>query len=504
MLRRYLSGHWPATVLIVVILIVTTATSLLKPWPLQFIIDHVLGSKPLPSWLNGVRGNVELSPVRLLAGSVSLLLILFAVEAIADTTSALAWTRVGRNVVYTLAADVYRNLLRRSLLFHSRSSVGESLSRILSDSWCLYTAADSLVVAPLHALLVAIGIVVVMVQLNPGLTAWSLAVVPLMSVSVWWLGGRMRAAMQARRESESRIEVHLQQTLSGIPVVQGFAQEEREQQQLREYTARAIHAHRDSVWVENLSSLGSGVAMALGTAAILWIGAEEVLAGQLTIGCLIVFLAYAGMLHEQIKHLVEFYAALQAVRASVDRLLDLQEDTDDGINCFEKQHALSVTGHVRVEGVSFGYEAGISVLEEICLEVPPGRTLALVGPSGAGKTTLVSLIPRFFDPWQGRITIDGQDIRGWSLRSLRHQIALVLQESFLFPMTVAENIAYGRPDASPAEIEAAARAAHAHEFRTVEGLWNCCGELLERFTPDECHNYFRHCGYTATQIVEAL
>ena len=203
---------------------------------------------------------------------------------------------------------------------------------------------------------------------------------------------------------------------------------------------------------------------ALGLGTVLWVGARHVLNGSLTIGSILVFLVYLTSLQAQMKIFADVYTKLQGLSAGVDRVVEiLESDTE----VQEKPNAVALPaarGHVQIGNVSFGYEPGRPVLRDISLEARPGQTLAIVGSTGAGKTTLVNLIPRFFDPWDGCVRVDGHDVRDVQLRSLRDRITLVLQDPFLFPLSIAENIACGRPSASRAEIEAAARAAHAHEF----------------------------------------
>jgi ATP-binding cassette subfamily B protein/subfamily B ATP-binding cassette protein MsbA len=203
---------------------------------------------------------------------------------------------------------------------------------------------------------------------------------------------------------------------------------------------------------------------ALGTAAILWIGARHALAGSLSVGSILVFLTYLSSLYAPLETLMYTSATIQGASGSARRVLEvlrIEPEVSDGVGAAGVGRS---AGHVRLEGVTFGYEPGRPVLRGVTLEARPGQTVAVVGLTGAGKTTLVSLIPRFFDPWDGRVTLDGRDVRSLRVRDLRAQVGLVLQEPFLFPLSVAENIAYGRPGATRAEVEAAARAANAHAF----------------------------------------
>jgi ATP-binding cassette subfamily B protein/subfamily B ATP-binding cassette protein MsbA len=232
------------------------------------------------------------------------------------------------------------------------------------------------------------------------------------------------------------------------------------------------------VLVKAFADLGAGGVAAVGAAVVLFAGAMQVIAGTMTVGTLLVFVAYLTMLHQQLRALMKVYPELRAASASLRRvreILDVQPEVVDLPGAVELQR---VAGHVVLEDVVFGYEPDRPVLRGVTVEARPGETIALVGATGAGKSTLVGLVPRFFDPWSGRILIDGRDARSIRLASLRGAVAIVLQEPFLFPLTIAENIGYGRPGASATEIEEAARAANAHNFieRLPEGYATVIGE----------------------------
>jgi ATP-binding cassette subfamily B protein/subfamily B ATP-binding cassette protein MsbA len=303
-----------------------------------------------------------------------------------------------------------------------------------------------------------------MAAMDLRLTLLALAVAPFMAGAPFVVGGPIRRAARARREIESRLQSHLQQTLSGIQVVQAFAQEEREQRRFQELAGAALRAQWRSTLIAGLCNLGSGLAATLGTGAVLWFGSRAVLEGRLSLGELLVFLAYLIALQGQLKALTGTFTSLQEVSASVGRVLGMLEADLEVSDVAGAAGVVRSSGHVRLEGVAFGYEPGRPVLRGVSLDAAPGTTVAVVGLTGAGKTTLVSLVPRFFDPWEGRVTLDGRDLRSLRLRDLRGQVGLVLQEPLLFPLSVHDNVAYGRPGATRAEVEAACSAANAHDF----------------------------------------
>src|SRR5262245_38208897 len=267
-----------------------------------------------------------------------------------------------------------------------------------------------------------------------------------------------------QHEIEGKSYAVVEETLSAIPVVQAFGREDHAEQRLRDVNAESIRAALATTAVQLRFKVLIGLTTTLGTALIFWVGATHVLDGTLTVGGILVFLSYLSSMYAPLETLMHTSSTIQGAGGSAKRVLEVlatQHDVSDSPD------AVPVTrsrGHLVLDNVTFGYEPGRPVLQGVSLEALPGQALAIVGATGAGKTTLVSLIPRFFDPWQGRVLLDGHDLRELQLKSLRRQVALVLQEPFLFPLTVAENIAYGRPDASSHEIEAAARAANAHGF----------------------------------------
>jgi ATP-binding cassette subfamily B protein/subfamily B ATP-binding cassette protein MsbA len=476
LLLRYAAPGWKGWAFIVALTALSSACSLLQPWPMKVLVDQVLGPE-LPGPVLGLLPGVG-SARGLLAWVVLAGLLLFAVTALVDVLLTRAWVRVGQQTVYDLAGDLFAHLQRRSLLFHSRTPVGDSLSRITGDSWCIYKLVDALLFTPAMALALTAGMVVLMLSLDLGLTLLALAVAPFMAGSSLLLRGPLRAAARARRQIEARLQSHVQRVLGGVPVVQSFTQEGRELQGFRGLTEEALRAQRRSLLRNSLSGLASGLIATVGTGVVLWVGARHVLAGTLTLGSLLLFLSYLGSLQAQLKALTALHASLQEVGAGAERVLEVLGESPEVADAPGAVALPAARGHVRLEGVTFGYEPGRPVLRGVCLEALPGQTIALVGHTGAGKTTLVSLLPRFFDPWEGHVRIDGHDLRDVQVHSLRAQVGIVLQETFLFPYTIAENIAYGRPGASRAEIEEAARAANLHDFiaRLPEGYDTVLGE----------------------------
>jgi ABC-type multidrug transport system fused ATPase/permease subunit len=479
-LLQYARPHRRLFSLIFVATLAASVLAVLQPLPLKLLVDHVLGDVALPPWLQSMFAalSFEPTPVRLLSAIVVASLALFALHSVLDVGLTWAWTLAGRRMVYAVAEDLFARLQRRSLLYHTRNAVGDTMGRVTTDSWCVHQVMDTLFFAPMHALLTMIVMVAVMAQYDATLTVVALAIAPFMVGASFLLGKRLRAAAKLKREIETRIQAHIQQTLTGIPVVQAFTQEERENLRFQSFADAAIRSQQRSALLGSINSLSSGLITTLGSGVILWVGAHHVLTGSLSIGSILLFLVYLNSLQAQIKVFAGLYTRLQGVSASVHRTVEALDAPFEVVEKPDAKPLPPVRGNVRFDHVTTGYEKGRPVLKKISFEAQAGQTIALVGATGVGKTTLVNLIPRFADVWEGRVLIDGHDVRDVQLKSLRDQIAIVLQEPFLFPMSIAENIAYGRPDATRAEVEAAARAANADEFITAlpEGYDTVIGE----------------------------
>jgi ATP-binding cassette subfamily B protein/subfamily B ATP-binding cassette protein MsbA len=463
-LLRYALPYYRQWWLIILMTLLGSAMTLLAPWPMKLLVDNVLQGHLLSGAAGDLLTPVAGSRTALLAFVVLAGLFVFVVNSVSDVLLTRAWVRVGQGMVWDLAADLYARLQRRSLAFHSRNHVGDSIARITGDSWCVHTLVDTLLFAPVTALVLFAAMLIVMLRIDVGLTLLAVAVAPFMAGGGWLLSGPIGALAKARRELDGRLQSHVQQTMAGIAVVQTFAQEYREHGRFKALTENAFDLHRRGSFLNAANDLVSGLITTLGTAAVLLVGGERVLTGRLTVGLLLVFLGYLGTLQTQMRILASVHTGLRVLRANVDRvmeILDVEPEIRDGPNAIAIPRA---AGHMRLEQVTFGYRPRQPVLSDVSLEARPGETVAIVGPTGAGKSTLVSLVPRLFDPWEGRVTIDGRDVRDLRLRDLRRSVALVLQESVLFPVTVADNIAYGRPSAARRDIEAAAEAAGAHEF----------------------------------------
>jgi ATP-binding cassette subfamily B protein/subfamily B ATP-binding cassette protein MsbA len=465
-LLRYLKPHWRMGLSTLATIGLVAVVEIARPWPLKIVVDNVLGEKPLPGYLEGPLGPLpgSLDPNGLLVWAAVATIIIFLASTFASIANSVIATKLGQRMTFDLAGDVFTHLRRLSLIFHSRRPVGDTISRVTVDSYCVSTLVTGAIVPVLQALVTLVAMFAVMWALEPRLTLLALAVVPLQVAAIRIFGGPMKVRTRERRDLEGEMTSLVHQTLTAMPAVQAFTREQHEGVRYRDYADRTVTAYVRATLAGSWFKLFAGLATALGTAAILYLGARLAMEGAVSVGTVLVFLSYLASLYAPLNSITYTAQTWQTAAAEADRIVEILDLVPD---VRERSNARNVRirdGRVRFENVSFGYEPGNTVLDGVSMEAAPNETVAIVGPTGAGKTTLVSMLVRFFDPWSGRVTVDGVDLRDMRLRSLREQVAIVLQEPFILPMSVAENIAYGRPEATMEEIAAAASAASADDF----------------------------------------
>jgi ATP-binding cassette subfamily B protein/subfamily B ATP-binding cassette protein MsbA len=463
--------------------IVTTGTAVglevLRPWPTKILVDQVLGQEPVPellgralTWLPGPAGPRGL----LFWVCVSTVVIFFAGTLMTMATMS-ASVRLGQRMVFDLGADLFAHLQRLSLLFHSRRPVGDTIARVTGDSYGLQTLVNGALLPLFQSGIMLVAMFAVMWHLEPTMALLAMGVVPFLGVAIQVFGQPMQTRSRTRRDLEGQMMSLVQQTLNAMPVVQAFTREDIEHSRFRRYADDTVKAYRRAMAADMWFKLVVGMVTSIGAAVLMWLGATYALEGRMSVGTVLVFVSYLASLYAPINAITYTASTLRSTAANADRvleILDIAPDLQDAPTARE----VRLAGHVRYEEVTFGYAADRAVVRSVSLEARPGEVVAIVGPSGAGKTTLVNLLVRFFDPWSGHVTVDGHDVRTLQIRSLRQQVAVVLQEPFIFQLSVADNIAYGRPDATRAEIEAAAAAANADGFivRLPQGYDTVVGE----------------------------
>jgi ATP-binding cassette, subfamily B, bacterial len=491
-LITYALRQWPTLAGIVMLTLASSVIAILQPWPLKLVVDYALQGTRLPGFLESVLSRIPTpATTTLILLSAAASIGLFAINSALDTGLAWGWSSCGQRAVYDLMADLFDRLQRCSLLFHSKRAVGDSLTRLSTDAYCVYTATQVLLIFPIQHVLTLAMVGGVAWRVDPVLTAYTFVIAPMQAAVAFVFGRHLKRRGAQNLKAQSRLVSFVQQTLTAIPMVQAFGAEARNRQQFQNLADDAVAVSQRGTLVGSSYTLMNGLTTTIGSALVLYVGAQQVMGGTLSVGSLLVFLAYVRLIQGASQGLLGIYGNFKSVEASVDRVFDILE-AEDPVCSGPGAKPLPILpparhGRVRFENVSFGYEAHSPVLHDITLEACPGETVALVGPTGAGKSTLVSLIPRFFDPWQGCVIVNGVDIRDVQLPSLRAQVALVPQEPFLLPLTVAENIAYGRPRAGRQDIISAAVAANADEFirELPEGYDTVIGERGARLSGGE-------------------
>ena len=401
-------------------------------------------------------------------GALTLILIAFLAAALINWVATYAETYlinwVGQRALQDLRLELFEHLQRLSIGFYSRHKTGVLISRITND----VQALDQLVTEGLSTLVSAtltlIGTAVILVVLDPGLALVTFLTFPVLLVGSLAFRIASSGAYRATREKIAQVTAYLQETLSGVRVVRAFGQERRHGSRFAELNDENRDANMKTVYLNAAYFPSVELLSAVATAGILLYGGNQVLDDEATIGVLASFVFYLQSFFDPIQSLSQLYTTYQAGMAALDKIFELLDEEPDITDRPDAIELPRVRGEIEFEDVNFSYDGEQPALSELSLVVPPGQTVALVGATGAGKSTFAKLVARFYDPDDGRVLVDGHDLRDVSERSLRSQLGIVPQEGFLFSGTIRDNIAFGRPDAGNDEVQAAARAVGAHEF----------------------------------------
>ena len=436
--------------------------NLLKPWPMAVLVDSVLGSKALPTALQSWSGD-KAGLIALLAGATVLLHLL---QGGLNATQNFLAISVGLRGLRRVRNEVFGWLQRLSLRFHQGRNTGDLIHRAAWDTFSFQTLFQQGMMTSASAALSFGLMVIVMAQLNGRLTLIALATVPLLLLVIRTFGKRMTEQGASAQQADSQVTSLVQQNIAALPLVQSYTREDHEAARFGTRTEQAQerrlaqHGWEVAYWFAITAVFGGG------TAGILWLGANEVLRGTATLGELLIFLTYLGQFYEPLNQLSHVGATVSNASVGAKRvfeILDTPEEVKDAADAKPVVRS-SLRGELTFSSVTFRYTDDREILRDLSFTLAPGQSAAIIGPSGVGKTTLLNLVPRFFDPSGGSIQLDGADLRSLRVRDLRAHVAIVLQEPILLPTSIAENIAYGRPGATRAEIEAAAKAANAHTY----------------------------------------
>lgn len=456
------------------LMLVAIGFGLLKPWPLKVLVDNVVGGDPfgIGVWQpQAARGT-------LLLGACLAYLVFHAGESLVQLGSTTVATITSARMVRDLRSDLLARLQTLSLRFHDSHRVGDLVHRISYNTSAVETAFQSGFMGVVKSVLMLVSMFVVMVAINPLLSVVALAVVPVLLLCIRRYAKRIQKVSWQHQEQEGEVSSRAQEVLSAIRLIQAFNRQDLEQRQFKESAGRSVQTRLRMTLMQQGFGVTTAFILAAGTVLLFYVGIWQVLDGHLTIGEFLVFNAYLAMLYGPLSVLSYTASSVQSALGGGARLFAIFESEDEVREAPGARPLADVRGAISLHDVHFGYESGQTVLHGIDLAIEPGEFVAVVGETGGGKSTLLNLILRFYDPDEGQVRVDGHDVRAATLVSLRGSMAFVPQDTLLLSTTIRENIAFGRPGATDAEIEEAARLAQADGFirELAEGYETMVGE----------------------------
>jgi ATP-binding cassette subfamily B protein len=457
--------HWKALTIALVAVAGETLTDILQPWPVKIVVDNILQAKKLPAALGAIVtalfGDNAYAIINFAVAGVAVIAIVGALSSYSEkylTTSVSQW------MAHDLRRTLYYHIQRLSLAEHDEARSGDLITRVTSDIAAVQDFINSALLGMLVDVMTLVGMIGVMFYLNWRFTLIALSVSPVLFLVVYSYTRRIKSASRAVRKQEGILLSVVAEALTSIRVVQAFAREDYEQQRFESESLANVEAGLEARSIKAKLAPLVAVIVATGTCLVLWYGARLALAGELSAGVLIVFLLYLGNLYKPMRDLSKMTDTVSKAMVGYERIQEVLEIESRVRDLPRARAAPALKGRIHFDHVSFNYADGKPVLKDVSFTIEAGQVAAIVGPSGNGKTTLVSLIPRFYDAVAGSVGLDGTDVRRYRLKSVRDQISFVLQDTLLFRATIWENIAYGKPDASPRAIRRAAALANAQEF----------------------------------------
>lgn len=468
----YFRPFLPQTLFALGLSLLGIALNLAKPWPVGVIVDRVIPQKAGIEWLASLD-----KPTLVLIFCGALVVIHFVAGLIGLATNYI-FVKVGLEGLLRLRTELYAYLQALPLKYHDARRSSDSSFRVAYDSQAIQTIYNKGFTNIFSSVLTLVGTFVIMVRVDWQLTLISLGILPFIAWAIYYYASRVRRESTDIQEQDSEVLAVAQEGLASVRIVHAFGREDWEVKQFQRRARRSLEAHLKLTWTNVLSALVIGTLMAAGTAGMYYIGFRHVLDNSLSLGQLLVFATYVTMLYKPLEDLTYTAWALEGATAGAKRcfeVLDREDEVKDRPNAIDWKGPIN---EIAFRDVAFGYKEDRPILQNINLSVTSGQTVAFVGGTGAGKSTLLSLVPRFYDPDGGAVLFNGRDLREFTKKSIRSQISIVLQDTLLFSTTIRENIAYGRPDATDAEIIEAAKRAQAHEFISTlsEGYLSQVGE----------------------------
>jgi len=478
-ITHLLRPHWKALAIGLLAVLGETLTDVLEPWPIKIVVDHLLQSKSLPGWLSGiVFGLFGQNKLAILNFAVAAVAVIAVVGAISSYTEKYLTMSVGQWVMHDLRRTLYNHIQRLSLAEHDEARTGDVITRVTSDIEAIQDFISTALLGMVVNALTLVGMIAVMLYINWRFTLIALSIAPALFLVVYSFTRRIKKASRAVRKKQSELVSVVQEVLTSIRVVKAFAREDYEQERFESQSLENVEVALQARTIKAKLLPFVEVLVAAGTCLVLGYGARLALAGQLSAGVLIVFLLYLGKMYKPMRDLSKMTDTISKAVVGYERIQEVLEIESRVRDLPRARPAPRFKGKIEFDHVSFSYDGEQPVLKDISFQIEPGQVVAIVGPTGTGKTTIISLISRFYDPRSGQVKIDETDIRLFTQKSVREQISFVLQETLLFRAPVWQNIAYGKPDAPRDEIIRAAQLANAHEFieKMPEGYDTMVGE----------------------------
>jgi ATP-binding cassette subfamily B protein len=456
--RRHICGLFALSLL-------SSVFALLTPLPLKIAVDSVVGSHPLPGFLAAiVPAEVRQSQTGVLLVATGLLVVVALFKQLQEFGNLVLSTYTGEKLLLRFRSRLFRHAERLSLAYHDSRGTADSVYRIQYDATAIQTIAVASLIPFFTATVTVAGMIYVTARIDWQLALISLTVAPILFLEMRAYRKRLRAQWHDAKRLESSALSVVQESLAALRVLKAFGREDHARDRFADRSAASVRAKVDLSFVEGRFGILVGATIGLGMGAVLFLGTRRVLAGTMTLGELVLVMGYLQQLYDPLKTASKKAGALQSSLASAERVYSILDQAPDFVDPPDARPLAHAAGTIAFRKVSFRYEPGHRVLHGISFAVPAGAVVGIAGTTGAGKTTLVSLLTRFYDPSSGQILLDGVDLRQYRIADLRNQFAIVLQEPVLFSTSIAENIAYGRPGAGNADVIAAAKAASAHDF----------------------------------------
>jgi ABC-type multidrug transport system fused ATPase/permease subunit len=461
--RNLSAEKWNFVVAIACTLVIAVA-DLLRPWPLKLIVDNILLGKTLPPSLHSFEGFFRDEKLWTTIAVASLLIVFSAVKGFSVYAQTSITSRIGYRIAHALRHELFSHLQRLSLAFHKRARAGELLTKVTSDTNSVRDAFSEFALTLVTETLTLVGMIVVMFAMNLELSLVVLATFPVLATISVYRFRRIRDSARKVRKAEGNLAARVSETLHAIAIVKAFGRERYETERFESESSETLNESIRTARLEAASSRAADIVNAVGTFAVLVFGSLQALRGRITPGSLLVFVSYMNSLYVPIRTLAKLSAKLSRAFVSAGRISDTLGIEPEPADLPGAIEAATLRGDISFSNVTFGYGASRPVLRNISFDISTGQKVALLGRSGAGKSTVISLLLRLYEIQDGEIRIDGINVRDYQRESLRQQIGIVMQESIMFGASVKENIAYGKVDATLDEVIRAAKAANAHEF----------------------------------------